>query len=58
MRIEASNFLFRKQLGVLAKRYFHDDANTCLIKLPQFGELLAQPIAEKTGLFQTGDESR
>jgi type I restriction enzyme R subunit len=65
MRTEASNFLFLKQhdmqlvrLGALAERYFHDDANTCLIKLRQFGELLAQLIAAKTGLFQTGDESQ
>jgi type I restriction enzyme, R subunit len=42
----------------LAERYFHDDANTCLIKLRQFGELLAQLIAAKTGLFQTGDKSQ
>jgi hypothetical protein len=62
MRTEASNFLFLKwhdiqlvRLGALAERYFHDDANTCLIKLRQFGELLAQLIAAKTGLFQTGE---
>jgi len=65
MRTDASNFLFLKQhdmqlvrLGALAERYFHDDANTCLIKLRQFGELLAQLIAAKTGLFQTGEESQ
>jgi hypothetical protein len=65
MRTEASNFLFLKQndtqlvrLGALAERYFHDDANTCLIKLRQFGELLVQLIAAKTGLLQSGDESQ
>ena len=59
------NFLFLKQhdiqlvrLGSLAERYFHDDPNTCLIKLRQFGELLAQLIAAKTGLFQSGEESQ
>ena len=65
MRTQTSNFLFLRQhdiqlvrLGALAERYFHDDANTCLIKLRQFGELLAQVIAAKTGLFQTGDKSQ
>jgi type I restriction enzyme R subunit len=65
MRAEASNFLFLKQhdmqlvrLGALAERYFHDDPNTCLIKLRQFAELLAQLIAAKTGLYETGDESQ
>jgi len=65
MRTEASNFLFLKQhdmqlvrLGALAERYFHDDANTCLIKLRQLGELLAQLIAAKTGLLQNGEESQ
>jgi type I restriction enzyme, R subunit len=65
MPTEASNFLFLKQhdvqlvrLGALAERYFHDDQNTCLIKLRQFGELLAQLIAAKTGLYEAGDESQ
>jgi type I restriction enzyme, R subunit len=65
MATNTSNFLFLKQhdiqlvrLGALAERYFHDDPNTCLIKLRQFGELLAQLIAAKTGLFQTGEESQ
>jgi type I restriction enzyme R subunit len=30
------------RLGALAERYFGDDPNTTLIKLRQFGELLAQ----------------
>jgi type I restriction enzyme R subunit len=29
------------RLGGLAERYFKDDPNTCLIKLRQFGEVLA-----------------
>jgi hypothetical protein len=65
MKIQSGNFAFLKshdaqlvRLGALAERYFHDDPNTCLIKLRQFGELLAQLIAAKTGLFQTGDESQ
>jgi type I restriction enzyme, R subunit len=65
MRTETGYFLFLKQhdiqlvrLGALAERYFHDDANTCLIKLRQFGELIAQVIAVRTGLFQTRDASQ
>jgi type I restriction enzyme, R subunit len=46
------------RLGTLAERYFHDDPNTCLIKLRQFSELLAQLIAAKTGLYETDDESQ
>ena len=63
MRTDASNFVFLRphdiqlvRLGALAERYFHDDPNTCLIKLRQFGELLAQLIAGKTGLLQPGEE--
>jgi type I restriction enzyme, R subunit len=33
------------RLGALAERYFKDDPNTCLIKLRQFGEVLAQMTA-------------
>ena len=65
MELGPSNFAFLKphdiqlvRLGALAERYFHDDPNTCLIKLRQFGELLAQLIAAKTGLLQPGEESQ
>ena len=65
MGLDQSNFAFLKphdiqlvRLGALAERYFHDDPNTCLIKLRQFGELLAQLIAAKTGLLQPGEESQ
>jgi len=30
------------RLCALAETYFHDDPNTCVVKLRQFGELLAQ----------------
>ncbi len=46
------------RLGALAERYFHDDPNTCLIKLRQFAELLTQLIAAKTGLYEAGDKSQ
>jgi type I restriction enzyme R subunit len=44
------------RLGVLAERYFKDDPNTCLIKLRQFGEVLAQLTAAKSGLFSSPEE--
>jgi hypothetical protein len=43
-------------LGALAERYFKDDPNTCLIKLRQFGEALAQLTAAKAGLLASPDE--
>lgn len=44
------------RLGALAERYFRDDPNTCLIKLRQFGELLAQEVAARVGLYSTPEE--
>lgn len=44
------------RLGVLAEQYFTSDPNTCLIKLRQFGELLAQLAAAKVGLYVSPDE--
>jgi type I restriction enzyme R subunit len=65
MKVQSGNFGFLKahdaqlvRLGVLAERYSHDDPNTCLIKLRQFGELLAQLVAAKTGLYEVRDESQ
>ena len=46
------------RLGALAERYFADDPNTCLLKLRQFAELLAQALAARTGLYQSPDEAR
>ena len=39
------------RLGMLAEKYFADDPNTCLIKLRQLGESLAQMLAARTGLY-------
>ena len=65
MKAQSGNFGFLEahdvqlvRLGALAERYFHDDPNTCLIKLRQFAELLGQLIAAKTGLYEAGDESQ
>lgn len=44
------------RLGALAERYFTDDPNTCLIKLRQFAELLAQETAARSGLFSSPEE--
>ena len=39
---------------MLAERYFPEDPNTSLLKLRQLGELLAQLLASRTGLYLTG----
>lgn len=59
------NFVFLKRhepqlvkLGTLAERYFKDDPCTCLIKLRQFAELLAQLTAANSGLYQNHRESQ
>jgi type I restriction enzyme, R subunit len=46
------------KLGTLAEKYFKDDPITCLMKLRQFGELLAQLIAANVGLYLDADESQ
>jgi hypothetical protein len=53
MKVQPGNFGFLE-----AERYFHDDPNTCLIKLRQFAELLAQLIAAKTGLMTRATKPR
>ena len=65
MAAESANFDFLRvhdvqlvRLASLAERYFQDDPSTCLIKLRQFAELLAQLTAAKTGLFISIDESQ
>lgn len=65
MKIFSANFGFLEKhdpqlvrLGALAERYFKDDTNTCLIKLRQFGERLAQLTAAKAGLFTNSEESQ
>ena len=61
--IRSANFTFMRahdvqfdNLGALAERYFRDDPNTCLIKLRQFGELVAQEVAARIGLYTSGEE--
>ena len=62
-RIPSSNFAFLAahdgqlvRYGEEAERYVTDSANTCLLKLRQFAELLAQLIAAKTGCYQECNE--
>ena len=59
----SSNFAFLSahdlqlvRLGTQAERYFADDPNTCLIKLRQFGELLAKLVAANAGLYEDSGE--
>lgn len=46
------------RLGMLAERYFSDDPNTCLLKLRQLAELLAQLAASNVGVFASPDEKQ
>ena len=46
------------RLGLLAERYFAEDPNTCLLKLRQLTELLAQLAASNVGLFTSPDEKQ
>ena len=60
-----SNFSFLKthdeqlvRLGQLAERYFPEDPNTCLLKLRQLAELLAQLTATRVGVYQSAEEGQ
>ena len=46
------------RLGMLAEKYFADDPNTCLLKLRQLAESLAQMLAARTGLYVSPEESQ
>jgi type I restriction enzyme R subunit len=46
------------RLGMLAERYFADDPNTCLLKLRQLCEAIAQVAASNVGIFRNQDESQ
>jgi type I restriction enzyme R subunit len=60
-----SNFAFLQprdeqlaRLGILAEKYLLDDPNTCLLKLRQFGELLAQTVAAQMELYKGEAENQ
>lgn len=46
------------RLGMLAEKYFADDPNTCLLKLRQLAEALAQLLAAHTGLYISAEETQ
>ena len=46
------------RLGMLAEKYFADDPNTCLLKLRQLAESLAQMLAARTGLYMSQEETQ
>lgn len=46
------------RLGLLAERYFPDNPNTCLLKLRQLAESLAQLTASRVGLFTNATRSK
>ena len=46
------------RLGMLAEKYFAEDPNTCLLKLRQLSELLAQLVAAKTGQLVVPEETQ
>src|SRR5258708_26223154 len=63
--LPSTNFAFLQphdeqlvRLGMLAERYFLDDPNTCLLKIRQFGELLAQLVAAKVGEYKSEDDGQ
>ena len=60
-----SNFTHLKEhdeqllrLGMLAERYFADDPNTCLLKLRQLAETLAQMLASSVGITLRNEEGQ
>lgn len=46
------------RLGMLSERYFAEDPNTCLLKLRQFGEGLAQHVASRVGSYTSSQEAQ
>ena len=46
------------RLGLLAEKYFPEDPNTCLLKLRQMAELLAQSLAAHVGLLNVPEETQ
>ena len=45
-------------LGTQAARYFTEDPNTCLVKLRQFGEILARRAAARLGPYTLPDDNQ
>lgn len=65
LEVTSANFSFLRvhdpllvKLGGEAERYFFTDPNVCLIKLRQFGEVLAQMVAAKIGVYTPVEEKQ
>lgn len=65
MELTSSNFAFLAaheaqlvRLASLAERFFVDDPSTCLTKLRQYSELMAQLVAAHFGLLRAADETQ
>jgi type I restriction enzyme R subunit len=65
MKSLASNFTHLQahdeqllRLGMLAERYFADDPNTCLLKLRQLSEVLAQLVASNVGILDRPEDGQ
>ncbi|TWA69755.1 type I restriction enzyme R subunit [Azospirillum baldaniorum] len=65
MSITSANFAFLAtkapqlaRLATQAERNFADDPNVCLFKMRQFGEVLAQLVAAKTGTWTSPTEAQ
>lgn len=46
------------RLGMLAERYFAEDPNTCILKLRQLTEMLAQLVASHVQIFASAEEKQ
>jgi type I restriction enzyme R subunit len=46
------------RLGMLAERYFSEDPNTCLLKLRQLSEVLAQLVASNVGILDRPEDGQ
>lgn len=46
------------RIGMLAERYFAEDPNTCLLKLRQLAEVIAQTTATYVGIYQKPEEGQ
>ena len=47
-----------ERLGLLAERYFAEDPNTCLLKLRQLAEGMAQSVASRVGIYGSANEKQ
>jgi hypothetical protein len=46
------------RLGMLAERYFSEDPNTCLVKLRQLSEALAQLVVSNVGILDHPEDGQ